>query len=254
MKVSIFMSVRNGAASIERALQSLKAQTIPIEIIIQDGNSTDDTPYILQDFFHAAKGMNLHVVSEEDSGPSEGLVKAINRCTGDTIGSCMADEELMPDACEFAATWFKFHECVALTGDAILTDLQGNEIGQHTGEPFTLEGYRLCDQTPYFCASFFRRESLPRLGGLCPEFDLWHRIGHQCIDYVPKTLAKYAVHAGQSSNKPEHILRHFKGRIERLKGLPNADAYITGHLDAFRHHAEVHGLNITAELERLCTR
>src|SRR5262245_19382230 len=102
-RASVFMFVRNGAGSVRRAIDSVLAQTCTdIEFIVQDAASTDGTLDIL-----ASYGDRLNVVSEPDSGPSEGLLRALNRCTGDVVGSCHADEELMPDAVERAVAAFQ---------------------------------------------------------------------------------------------------------------------------------------------------
>src|SRR5690242_2017987 len=123
--VSIFMFVRNGEASVRRAIESVRAQTYPnIEFIVQDGASTDGTLDILRGYD------GIQLVSEPDSGPNEGLWRALNRCNGEFIGSCLADEELLPDAVARAVEILRANPDVgAITGDAILTDLAGRQTG-----------------------------------------------------------------------------------------------------------------------------
>ncbi len=101
--VSIFMFVRNGGKSLRRAIDSVLAQSYPnIEFVVQDAVSTDGTLDVLRGY-----GDRIKVVSEPDSGPSDGLWRAMNRCTGEFVGSCLADEELMPDAVERIVRSFK---------------------------------------------------------------------------------------------------------------------------------------------------
>ena len=159
--VSVFMFVRNGARSIRRAIDSVLAQTYPnIEFIIQDGASTDATLDILRGY-----GERLKVVSVPDNGPSDGLWRAINRCSGDFIGSCLADEELLPDAVERAvAIFLRDPKVGAVTGDAMITDVNGRQTGLWTSGPFNLVDYLLGDYCPYFCSSFFRRQALLAAG------------------------------------------------------------------------------------------
>src|SRR3954467_9768230 len=100
--VSIFMFVRNGGKALRRAIDSVMAQTYPnIEFIVQDAVSTDGTLDLLRSY-----GDRINLVSELDSGPSEGLWGAMERCNGEIVGSCLADEELMPDAVEQAVRAF----------------------------------------------------------------------------------------------------------------------------------------------------
>ncbi|WP_085932669.1 glycosyltransferase [Enhydrobacter aerosaccus] len=247
------MFVRNGAPSIRRALESIRAQTYPnIEFIVQDGVSTDGTLDILRQY-----GERVQLVSEPDNGPSEGLWRALKRCNGEFIGSCLADEELLPDAVERAVALLqKSPDAGAITGDAILTDLAGKQTGFWKSGPFNFLDYLSCDYTPYFVSSFFRRQALIDAGlqaetwGMdCIEFELWCRLAARArVMYVPETFAKYASHAGQSSSNPRDATVHFRGRLELIAtictssnlvgGDPMLRALsIWGHARAFINHA-----------------
>lgn len=251
--VSIFMFVRNARTSVRRAIDSVIAQTYPnIEFIVQDGVSTDGTLDILRQY-----GDRLKIVSEPDSGPNEGLWRALNRCSGVFIGSCLADEELVPDAVERAVRVFLEEPDVgAVTGDAIITDLQGNRTGSWKSGPFNFVDYLLCDYTPYFCSSFFRRQALLEAGLKtekwvkdCVEFELWCRLAtHSLIKYVPGVNAKYASHPGQSSNNARDVAVHFQGRLQMILALCSETGFlgdapllraasIWGHARAFINHA-----------------
>ena len=257
------MFVRNGAATMRRALDSMLAQTYPnIEFIVQDGASTDGTLEILKSY--AGK---FTVISEPDSGPSEGQWRALKRCTGEFIGSCLADEELMPDAVAKAISVFLGELDVgAVTGDAILTDINGKQTGFWKSGPFNLIDYLLCDYSPYFCSSFFRRQALLDAGLEteewridCVEFDLWCRLAaRNRIKYVAHTFAKYAAHENQSSNKPGDVARHFMGRLDNIAALCGEsgfmgaspllrEVFIWGHARAFINHAITFNRPETAE-------
>lgn len=247
------MFVRNGAMSIRRAIESVRAQTYPnIEFIVQDGASTDGTLDIVR-----SCGDGVKLVSEPDSGPSEGLWRALNRCTGEFVGSCLADEELLPTAVEHAVAVLQRHpDAGAITGDAILTDLAGVQTGFWKSGPFNFVDYLLCDYTPYFVSSFFRRSALLDAGlkaeqwGMdCIEFELWCRLASQSrVMYVPETFAKYASHPGQSSSNPRDAVIHFKGRLNLIAAICDRPGpvggdpllralFIWGHARAFINHA-----------------
>jgi glycosyltransferase involved in cell wall biosynthesis len=262
-RVSLFMFVRNGAATMRRALDSMLAQTYPnIEFIVQDGVSTDGTLDVLQSY-----GDRFTVFSEPDSGPSEGQWRALNRCTGEFIGSCLADEELLPDAVERAvAAFLREPDVGAITGDAILTDIDGKQTGFWRSGPFNLIDYLLCDYSPYFCSSFFRRQALLDAGLKteewridCVEFELWCRLAtHTRIKYLANTFAKYAAHENQSSNKADDVLRHFSGRLSNIASMCSEDGFmgsspllrdlfIWGQARAFINHANTFNRPATAE-------
>ena len=247
------MFVRNGAQTVRRAIDSVLRQTYPnIEFVVQDGASTDGTLEILRGY-----GDRLKVFSEPDNGPSDGLWRAINRCSGDFIGSCLADEELLPDAVERAvAVFLREPEVGAVTGDAMITDLNGRQTGLWTSGPFNLIDYLMADYSPYFCASFFRRQTLIAAGlgaekwnAECIEFELWCRLAtHGTIKYLPAIVAKYATHPDQSSNKPGDTIVHLRGRLNLIIAMcgdsgflgPNPllrSLFIWGHARRFCEHA-----------------
>jgi glycosyltransferase involved in cell wall biosynthesis len=154
------MFCRNRYQTVGRAIDSVLAQTYPhVEIIVQDGASTDGTLEILRGY-----GDRVKLVSEPDSGPGEGFVRALRRCTGDLIGSCLSDETLLPDAVERAVHAFEtVPEMDAITADGNQVDLAGRLLGTHVGCPFDIVRYLAAEHFPYFVSSFFRRGSIERL-------------------------------------------------------------------------------------------
>ncbi len=232
VKVSLFMFVKGPAPRRKQAYASMVNQTYAnTEIIVVDGDV------------------------EPDNGPNDALRKAINRCKGDIIGSCQADEVLEHDAAGLAVAHFREHpDWGAITGDAWLLDEHGKGGGYHRGQPFDLSAYLRCEQTPYFCASFFRREALPflRSDSESVEFDIWCHLGlHAEIRYIPYSLASYAIHPAQSSNNPKHILPHIRGRLKRIRlvcdemGVDPAP-YIAAHKERFIAHALKYEMGETA--------
>lgn len=251
--VSIFMFVRNRAVSIRRAVDSVLAQTYPnIEFLVQDAVSTDGTLEILRSY-----GDRIKLISAPDSGPTEGLWISLNRCTGDFVGSCLSDEELVPDATERAVeALLRSPDVAAVTGDAIITDLEGVEVGTWKSGPFNFADYLLCDYTPYFVSSFFRRQALldaglksDAWGKDCVEFELWCRLATRSrIEYTPGAYAKYASHAGQSSNDARDVVVHFGARLKQIADICGPGGFvgdnpllrtlfIWGHARAFINHA-----------------
>jgi glycosyltransferase involved in cell wall biosynthesis len=246
------MFIRNGAKSVRRAVDSVLAQTYPnVEFIVQDGASTDGTAEILRGY-----GDRIKLVSESDSGPTEGMWRAVNRCTGAFIGSCLGDEELMPDAVESAVRTFQEDVNIgAVTGDALITDIDGAITGSWTSGPFSLVDYLLAEYTPYFVSSFFRRDVFFAALGKkdwnpnCIEFELWCRIAsHSYVRYVPQVLAKYAQHPAQLSNSHDDALVHIEGRLANIVALcgPGGffenqplfrNLFIWGHARVFCNHA-----------------
>ena len=87
--VSIITSVRNGGATLADAIESVLRQTYrPIEYIVIDGQSTDDTLSIVQRY---RKHVDI-LVSEPDAGIYDGMNKGLQRASGEIIGFLNADD------------------------------------------------------------------------------------------------------------------------------------------------------------------
>ncbi len=222
--VSIIMFCRNGADTIARAVESvLQSSYKNIELIVQDGRSTDGTVEILEGY-----GDRIRLVSEPDNGSSHAFSKALPRCTGDIIGCCLADEELLPDAIAQAVQYLREHPDIgAVTGDSILTDDDGKITGEISGREFDLLDYLFGRYTPYFCSSFFSRNALHAIGYFtddidyeCFEFELWTRLGtRHRAGYLPQQVAKYAIQKDQLSNTPRAITAHIRARVAAIHKL-----------------------------------
>ncbi|HLN23645.1 MAG TPA: glycosyltransferase [Patescibacteria group bacterium] len=222
--VSIFMFCKDRRESIARAIDSVLAQSWPhIEIIVQDAASTDGTLEILQ-----AYGGAIDLVSAPDSGPAEGFNRALQRCRGAYIGSCLSDEELLPDAVERAVAYLDGHpQAGAITGDADIIDFNGKIIGEYISKPFILVPYLTGEYCPFFVSSFFRRQALVEVGimdsGWQPtsiEFEMWCRLGADTeIHYVSGKFGRYGIHPGQLSNVPSDIQLHMDGRFKVIERM-----------------------------------
>ena len=230
--VSVLSFVKNAARSIRRSIESLLAQDYPnVEIIVQDGASTDGTLEILESY-----GDKINLVSEPDSSPLDGFSRALARITGEFFGSCLSDEELLPHAVSWAVeNLLKYPHVAAIYGDHYITDIDGNITGQVRPGEWNFEKYFCSEWTPPFCASFFRRVCYEALGfreyKAADEFDLWINLGVKFpIRYVPgMVVAKYAVHPGESSlqpHQPEKRATSRKTAIKRLCNNPQTPEWI----------------------------
>ena len=95
--VSVICFCKDRASFMSRSIESVLNQTYKnIELVIQDGASTDGTLELIQSY--ASRDDRIKVVSEPDSGPAEAYWKVLHRCTGQYIATCLSDEELVPDA------------------------------------------------------------------------------------------------------------------------------------------------------------
>ena len=90
--VSIVTVVYNGAATLERTIQSVLAQDHPLEYIIMDGGSTDGT----LDLIRRYEDRITYWTSARDGGIYDAMNKGIEECTGEWVGMINADDRYEP--------------------------------------------------------------------------------------------------------------------------------------------------------------
>lgn len=221
--VSIILFVRNGMPHVKRAVASVLAQEHRnFEYIVQDGRSTDGTV----EYLKSLKDPRIKIVSEKDNGPADAFAKAVARCNGEILASCLADEELLPDALSKAVELFdQFPHLGAITGDAHVTDIHGNIYAKFTGAPFNLLYYLNGEYCPYWCSTFFSMSALRFVGVFDErwskaslEFEIWCRLAMETdILYVPEIFSKYAHHADQLSQAGDRVEEELEARIDIIR-------------------------------------
>lgn len=96
---TLLLIVRNGAATVEKALESVRAQSFrDFECLALDGGSTDGTVEIIEKYSDV-----IHLASRSDKGPYDAMHKGFAMARGTFIGLLMADDWLAPDALEVLA-------------------------------------------------------------------------------------------------------------------------------------------------------
>ncbi len=253
--VSLFMFCKDRKNSIRRSIDSMLAQTYQnIEIVVQDGASTDGTREILEGY-----GDRIKLVSEPDSGHAEAFWKVFQRCKGELIGSCASDEELAPNAAEIAVQRFRKEPHMgAFCSDMYITDVDGEVVGEAIGQPFNIVDYLFGTYCPFWPATFFRRAALADIGLFGKpeswtldslEFEIWIRLAlrHE-INYYPGFLSKYAFHDGQLSNTPKAFYEHIDGRMRVIEKLFSDEGFfgnddfkslcLYNQLYMFHHHVK----------------
>ncbi len=114
MKISIITVAYNSERCIGRAIESVLAQSFSnIEYWIIDGKSKDKTVEVAESYRPAlaAKGVDYHVVSEEDRGIYDAMNKGIRLAGGDIIGILNSDDTYEPDALQTVADTFEETKC-----------------------------------------------------------------------------------------------------------------------------------------------
>jgi len=231
--VSVICFCKDRVSFMSRSIESVLNQSYKnIELVIQDGASTDGTLELIQSY--ASRDDRVKVVSEPDSGPAEAYWKVLHRCTGQYIATCLSDEELVPGAIEKAVAWFAASPAIgAITCDGNTTDAAGKIIGSFKAGEFDFVAYLFGKYCPFWPGSFFRRQALLDIGlersgwnvG-CLEFEIWCRLArdHE-VRYIPETISNYAIHPGQLSNTPVNFHEHIDNRLKLIGDMFAAEGF-----------------------------
>lgn len=111
MKVSVVMPVYNGEGTVLRALDSLRAQTIPkLEIIVVNDGSTDGT----MDLLHRQKDIEL--LDHSHRGIAAALNDGLAAASGDYIARMDADDLCHPNRMELQAAYLDVYSGIGLVG------------------------------------------------------------------------------------------------------------------------------------------
>ncbi|NKC00875.1 MAG: glycosyltransferase [Pseudomonadales bacterium] len=178
MKFSIAIPSLNQGEYIERTLRSVlaEAERVSLEVIVQDGNSTDQSHHVLLKYKdHPSLSVNI----EPDSGQSDAINRALARSTGDIFGWLNSDDVLLPGALEKVQKLFEeVPETELVYGDAVFIDERDEIVSPYPTGDFCVEvmRHRCSVSQP---SVFFRASVFEEVGGLderlnyCMDYDLW---------------------------------------------------------------------------------
>lgn len=237
MKISVALCTYNGEHYLAEQLESIAAQTHPVdEIILCDDGSSDTTLAIAQRF--QAQGLPLHIHrNAENLGFVGNFAQAITRCTGDIIFLCDQDDLWYSDKVVTMLNVFAESAAVLLVfSDGDLVDSTSNKLEcrlwqalptKPTPNPTFHDLLNNDWITGAACA--FRRELIsialpfPAQGWV---HDAWLGIiasTHGNVVALPNNLIAYRQHSHNQIGLKPPTLRRYLHKISRLITTPHAD-------------------------------
>lgn len=231
---------------IERTIKCiLNQQYSPLEYIIQDGGSTDETVQILKRY----SGSLSHWESNKDNGQSHAINLGFQRTTGEIMAYLNSDDILLPGTLHYVAKYFQSHPDVDVVyGHRILIDANDNEVGRWILPPHNSEVLQWADYIPQETL-FWRRQIWDKVGGSLDEnfqfamdWDLLLRFNavHAKFIRLPRFLGAFRVHSTQKTNNEithiglkemDRLRKRIHGRDVDYKEINNAvRSYLKKHL------------------------
>jgi glycosyltransferase involved in cell wall biosynthesis len=177
---------------LERTLQSILGQReVDVEVIVQDGGSTDQTVGILKRY-----GDRVRWESRTDGGQAAAINSGLQRATGEYIGYLNSDDVLYEGALQQVRAFFTAHPTAGVVyGLADFIDENDQAIAAYPVEPWSYVRLReIC----FICqpACFYRRSVWERCGPFDPalhysmDYEYWLRVGAvEPFHFLPQKLA-----------------------------------------------------------------
>lgn len=204
--VTIVIPAYNHGGYLAEAVSSVLAQDhSPLELIVLDDGSTDDTPAVL-----ARLEGNFIRERHPNMGQARTLEKGWAMAHGSILAYLSADDRLAPGAVSAAVAALDAQpEAVATYSDYDLLDPQSRPVRRVHAPPFDYHRMFTDVVCPPGPGAFFRRSAYEQAGPWnaayrqMPDYDFWLRLGllgH--FVHIQQALAGFRVHDGSQSFAP----------------------------------------------------
>jgi glycosyltransferase involved in cell wall biosynthesis len=235
--VSIVTPSYNQGAFLEETIRSVLEQDYePIEYVVVDGGSTDESVDVIRRY----EDRLAWWTSEPDGGQPQGLNKGFARSKGELMGYLNSDDTLLPGAiARMVEELERDPDLWLVYGDALYTDEASRQTGYLTSREFdVVEMVRRADNHVVQPATLWRREAWERFGPLNEDgwyffdFEFFLRFPPERVHRIPQPLATYRVHReAKSTGASASRLARDHARLAEAGILPDegrSNAYLLG--------------------------
>lgn len=206
-KISVVIPSYNKVKFIAKTLDSVISQKYPsLEVIIQDGASTDGTVDIIRKY--AVKYPDIVTFeSKKDGGQLNAVKIGLKKATGDVLSFINADDQYLEGTLSsIASAYVSNPDSLWIAGGGIVVDSNDNEIAK----PVTLykkilqnmNYYPLLLTTNYLMqpSVFLTKQAYKKYGpftgtpNFVMEYDMWLKLGRVKMPVlIDKTLTKFRI-------------------------------------------------------------
>lgn len=225
--VSVVVPVYNQGEFVRSAIESVLAQGYsPLELIVIDDGSTDDTPDVLRGYAGRAE-----VIRQDNRGAAAALNRGIRATGGSLVCWLSADDEFLPGKLEAQVAAFRDSPEVGMAHTGYV-DVDGSGTVLRTArvpaavdaDPFVNVYWR---NSTNGSTVMLRRDVFDELGGFDESLradvdaDMWMRIALRWrIAVVPGVYVRYRVHGNSlSANVPLMVTSMAAVRLRHLNEL-----------------------------------
>jgi glycosyltransferase involved in cell wall biosynthesis len=242
MKISVIIAAYNAAATIERTVRSVLAQTHPAdEIIVVDDGSGDNTAEI-------AGGIDkrIQVIRQANAGSSVARNTGIEAASGDWIAFLDADDEWFPEKLRLQEALLRANPDLVWVYCNMYSAYSERifkkpMLPHHTSNNCIFDDYLIAYCFGYFASTItllIKRDVIYRAGLFVPgmkrgqDTDLWFRIAYLYprVGYVSTPLAVYHRDTPNSSTKVnihyQFMIDHIERHIQLSQQAGRKQAYL----------------------------
>lgn len=226
--ISIIVPSFQQGPFIRECIESILSQKgVPVEVIVFDSESSDETARVLDDFKHQVK-----IVVERDLGQAHAINKGLKICSGDIVGFLNSDDTLLPGCLEKVVNYWEANPAADLLyGKAKYINRNGEVTGEYRTKQWDFENFQgecfICQP-----AAFWSRRIMGKIGFLdqrlrCSlDYDYWLRIALAggAVVHLDEYLAC-------SRDYPETKTRNLRNRVfrENIRLSLNRLGYVHGY-------------------------
>lgn len=227
--VSIIVPSFNQGQFIRGCIDSILAQNYrPIEILVIDGGSTDETLEILQSYNTIDE---VEWVSEPDKGPADAVNKGLLRANGAILAVQSTDDMYEPGAISKAVAAFSSDGAIGLVyGDICKADEKDRVIYESSaiahGDLAAMLSKKMWIPQ---ASAFFTREALEAVGlwdlnlPYTPDVDFWIRVFFNFkVEKIDDVIATIRMHGEQRDNQGWKIVRDWNKMIAKSSDVRDA--------------------------------
>ncbi len=207
-QVSVIIPVYNRAKPVTRAIDSVLKQTRPpLEIIVVDDGSTDETPDVLRQY-----GSKIKIIRQAHRGVSAARNRGIRSSRGQWIALLDSDDEWLPKKLAMAEKFHRGHPEYLIFQSEEIWIRKGKRVNpkkkhRKYGGWIFKQSLPLCIVSP--SAVIFHRSLLEQVGlfdesfPVCEDYDLWLRVAKKFPVGLDERagIIKYGGHEDQLSRQ-----------------------------------------------------